>query len=201
MQKDVNQRVLLSRDRWLELALATMADEGKSKFSLDALIRAMPVSKGSFYHHFRSRAEFLLALAEYWDRHETQNVIEALEALPEETSAEDRLWELMCVVFETLSAQHESLIRAMAREFPEVRKRVEAVDQKRMGAVRSLFAAMGFADDELEMRTLAFVTTTSLDHQIFSGLSRDDYRRQLRLRHEFFERKAENLRLPSWVVS
>jgi AcrR family transcriptional regulator len=186
MGNDVNQRVLLSRDRWLELALETLADKGRSKFSLDALIKAMPVSKGSFYHHFRNRAEFLLALVEYWDRHETRNVVEALEALPEETSAENRLWELMCIVYETMSAQHEALIRTMAMEFPEVRKCVEAVDQKRMSTVRSLFAAMGFADDELEMRTLAFVTTTSLDHQIFSGLSRDDYRRQLRLRHEFF---------------
>ena len=189
MPENYEKRAALSRDRWLELALDTMVARGRSKFSLDALIKAMPVGKGSFYHHFSSRAEFLMALIEHWDRHETQNVADALEALPEDTPAEGKLWELMCIVFETLSARHELLIRAMAREFPEVRESVKAVDQKRLTTVRGLFAEMGFEGDEAEMRTLAFVTTTSLDQQIYSDLPEENYRRQLKLRHAMFCRK------------
>ena len=186
VKDDLNQKVPLSRDRWLELALETLSMKGKSKFSLDALIKAMPVSKGSFYWHFKDRAEFLMALVERWDRHETQAVIDALEAMPEGTSAEDRLWELMCFVYESKLSRYDLLIRSMTLEFPEVRKAVEIVDKKRIETVKSLFAAMGFSGDELAMRTLVFVTATSLDHQIFSGLSQEDYERQLRLRHKFF---------------
>ena len=188
METDPGQRIILSRDRWLDIALDTLSTKGKSKFSLDALIKAMPVSKGSFYWHFKNRADFLLALVEYWDRHETQNVIDALESLPEGVTAEDRLWELMCVVHETRSARHDLLIRALTLEFPEIREAVKAVDHKRIGTVRNLFTEMGFSGDELEMRTLAFVTTTSLDRQIFFDLTNDQYERQLKLRHAWFTR-------------
>ena len=189
MSTNKNQRIILSRDGWLELALETLVEQGHSKFSLDALIAAMPVGKGSFYHHFRNREEFLLALVEFWDRHETQNVIAALEAMPANTSPEEKLWQLMCVVYETMGARHELLIRSMTLEFPEVRKCVEAVDAKRIAMVRGLFADIGFADDELEMRTLAFVTATGLDALVFSTREPEAYERQLKLRHRFFVRK------------
>ena len=58
MPENYEKRAALSRDRWLELALDTMVARGRSKFSLDALIKAMPVSKGSFYWHFRDREDF-----------------------------------------------------------------------------------------------------------------------------------------------
>jgi len=186
MGHDKEQLIPLSRDRWLELALNALSDKGKSKFSLDALIKAMPVSKGSFYWHFKNRADFLMALVEHWDRHETQNVIDALGALPEKVSPEDKLWELMRVVYETQSTRHDLLIRSLTLEFPEIREAVKIVDQKRMKTVQALFDAMGFAGDELVMRTLTFVTATTFDRQIFSELPEDEYERQLQLRHRFF---------------
>lgn len=188
MKRDQDQRIPLSRERWLGLALETLSAKGHSKFSLDALIKAMPVSKGSFYWHFKGRADFLMALVEYWDRHETQNVIDSLESLPDDVTAEDKLWELMCVVYETQSTRHEVLIRALTLEFPEVKKAVKKVDQARAGIVREQFAQMGFEGDELEMRTLAFVTTTSMDRMFLHKQTKAQYERQLRLRHAWFTR-------------
>ena len=40
-----------------------------------------------------------------------------MESLPSDTPAEKRLWELMCVVYETHSARHELTIRALTLEF------------------------------------------------------------------------------------
>lgn len=186
MTKNKNQRIVLSKDEWLRLALNTLSNHAHSKFSLDALIKAMPVGKGSFYHHFRNRKKFLLALVDYWDRSETVNVIESLSALPEDSSAEDRLWCLICVVHETHSPRHELLVRAMAVEFPEIRERVEAVDRKRIDTVRGLFAEMGFKGEELEMRTMAFVTAATFDGQLFTDLTDKQIRRLLKLRHQWF---------------
>ena len=190
MESDTAQSIPLSRDRWLGLALDTLSEQGTSKFSLEALIRAMPVSKGSFYHHFKNREEFLFALVEFWDRHQTQNVIDAMEALPEGMTAEERLWELMCVVHETQSTRHELLIRSMALEFAEIQKAVAAVDRKRFEIVRRLFSAMGWEGDELKARTMAFVVTTSLDRLIFGSEDREDYERLLRSRYELFTNRA-----------
>jgi AcrR family transcriptional regulator len=188
MKHDSDQPTGLSREKWLELAMETMTRECKSKFSLDSLLKAMPVSKGSFYWHFKNRAEFLIALVSYWDRHDTQSVVDALSSLPEDAGAADKLWELMCMVYEQQYGRYDLLIRSLTLEFPELLKAVAAVDQKRYTNVRQLFSELGFEGDQLEMRTRAFVTTTSMDQLLLVDKAEDAYERQLKLRHEFFIR-------------
>ena len=56
----------LSREDFLALALEALQESGQCRLHLDSLMEAMPVTKGSFYHHFESRGEFLKALGEYW---------------------------------------------------------------------------------------------------------------------------------------
>lgn len=165
-----------------------MTRECKSKFSLDSLLKAMPVSKGSFYWHFTDRSEFLAALVTYWNRHETQLVIDELESLPPSASAADKLWELMCVVYEMKHWRYDLMIRSLTLEFPHLQQVVAEVDQKRFDTLRGLFAELGFEGDELDMRTLSFMATTSMEKLLFLDLSEDDYERQLKLRHEFFIR-------------
>ena len=188
LKPDSDYKTGLSREKWLELAIDAMSRECKSKFSLDSLLKAMPVSKGSFYWHFENRAEFLSALVEYWDRHDTRSVVEAIEALPQSTSAADKLWELMGIVYEMNYARYDLLIRSLTLEFPELQKDVASVDQNRYDIVRQLFADMGFEGDALDMRTLMFVTTISMDKLLMLDLPVDAYERQLKLRHEFFVR-------------
>jgi AcrR family transcriptional regulator len=188
MVRDVNQKIGFSREKWLEVALHAMADKCKSKFSLDSLLKAMPVTKGSFYSHFKNRTDFLIALVEYWGRHHTKAVVDELNALPKNLSAQDRLWEMMCVIYDMKFNQYELLIRSMILEFPEIREAVKVVDRMRLDMVGKLFEEMGFEGDELEMRTLTFVTTMSQDGNVFSDLSAESYERQLKLRYEFFIR-------------
>jgi AcrR family transcriptional regulator len=173
---------------WLKTAIHTMADQCSSKFSLDSLLKAMPVTKGSFYSHFKNRTDFLIALVEYWGRRDTKFVVNELEALPESMPAQDKLWELMCVIYEMKFNQYELLIRSMTLEFPEIYEAVKGIDRIRLDTVGKLFEEMGFEGDELEMRTLAFVTTMSQDGNVLSDFSTESYERQLKLRHEFFVR-------------
>ncbi len=170
------------------MAIDLMSQKCISKFSLDSLIQEMPVSKGSFYSHFKNRSEFLVALARYWDRRDTDSVIEALSSLPKDTSPQDKLWELMLAIYDMRFNRDELLIRSMAREFPEVTKVVRSVDEKRFFFVGQLFAEMGFKGDELEMRTFAFVSLTTQESYLLIEQSTEIYERQLKLRHEFFIR-------------
>jgi AcrR family transcriptional regulator len=188
MKPDSDHKAGLSGEKWLGLAIDAMAKSCKSKFSLDSLLKAMPVSKGSFYWHFKNRFEFLAALVDYWDRHDTQSVVEAMSALPQSTSAAERLWELMGIVYEMNYARYDLLIRSLTLEFPKLKKDIASVDQKRYDTVRQLFAEMGFEGDALDMRTLTFVATASMDQLLFLDLPVEAYERQLKLRHEFFIR-------------
>lgn len=188
MKHDSYQSTGLSREKWLELAIVAMSRDCKSKFSLDSLLKAMPVSKGSFYWHFKNRAEFLVALVDYWDRHDTQSVVDALESLPEDATAADKLWELMGIVYEQQYGRYDLLVRSLTLEFPDLHEAVSRVDQKRYQNVKQIFLELGFGGDELEMRTLAFVATTSMEQMLLVDLPEEVYERQLKLRHEFFIR-------------
>jgi AcrR family transcriptional regulator len=189
MNQSNTPREVFSREKWLDMAIGVMAKACKNKFSLDSLLSAMPVTKGSFYSHFKNRTDFLIALVDYWDRKDTELVIHALISLSGNMSPQDQLWELMCVIYEKRVAEFELLIRSLAMESPEIRAKVRDVDKKRLTTVGKLFAQMGFEGDELKMRTHAFVTTSCLDGLIYSRISDKDYRQQLRLRHEFFTRR------------
>jgi AcrR family transcriptional regulator len=185
---DKSKSVSFSREKWLDMAIDQMSLKCISKFSLESLIKAMPVSKGSFYSHFKNRSDFLVALAHYWDRRDTDSAIEGFSSLPKGTSPQGKLWELMRTIYDMSFNRDELLIRSLTREFPEVVKVVKSVDEKRFFYVRQLFAEMGFKGDELEMRTFAFVSLTSQEGYLLLEQSPENYERQLKLRHEFFIR-------------
>lgn len=189
MNNTKKNQTALSQEKWLELALDAMTGECISKFSLESLFKIIPVSKGSFYWHFKNRSEFLEALVGHWDRTETDNVIQALHALPKGINAEEKLWEMMCVIYEYKSSRHELLIRSLALEFPKLSRVIEEVDRKRFETVHEVFVELGFTGDELEMRTGVFVTVMSMD-QVFAPVNDvKTFERLLKLRHELLIRK------------
>ena len=188
MASNKSKFVSFSREKWLDMAIDQMSLKCISKFSLDSLIKAMPVSKGSFYSHFKNRNEFLVALVHYWDRRDTDSAIGAFTSLPKDSSPQHKLWELMRSIYDMNFNRDEFLIRSLSREFPEVAEVLKSVDQKRFLYVSQLFAEMGFKGDELEMRTIAFVSLTSQEGNLLLEQSTEDYERQLKLRHEFFIR-------------
>lgn len=186
MSAKAEKRQFLNREQWLDTAMEALVEGGRSKFSLDALLKSMPVSKGSFYWHFNNRDDFLLALIEHWGKTDTESIANALDALPAGLSAEERLWQLMLGVQKLKLSRRELMIRALALEFPSLAASVASVDRTRSEKVSGLFHEMGFRGDDLQMRTHAFVTVTSLDGLVASGLSEAQCERQLRLRHRLF---------------
>ena len=177
-----------SQEKWLQMAMKAMENHCKSKFILSSLIKAMPVSKGSFYWHFKDREDFLFALVDYWNRIDTLAVISALDALPDDTSAEKRLWEFMCVIDEMKLSRHELLIRSLGFEFPEIMPAIVEVDKKRYEQVQRLFVDLGFEGAQLDMRVHTFMTSTIMDYHVLPERSSEQQERRLKLRHEFFTR-------------
>ena len=76
----------LSQEQWLAVALDTLSHAGRSRLHLESLISAMPVSKGSFYHHFGGKSEFLHALVTYWKEEFTDKLI-AFTGEPEDAQS------------------------------------------------------------------------------------------------------------------
>lgn len=145
----------LSREEWLSQALDYLAQEGKAKLTIDKLVGALGVTKGSFYWHFRDRDDFQQSLVKYWDNRYTQVVAERVEQLS--GSSNDRLLAIMEIVCKDDLARYDIAVRAWAAQEPSVAMLVRSVDESRLRFVRSLFAEMGFRGTELDMRARSFV--------------------------------------------
>ncbi|MGK2948887.1 MAG: TetR/AcrR family transcriptional regulator [Acidimicrobiales bacterium] len=74
-----NTRV--GKEQWTRAALEAIAEEGVAGVKVEALARQLGITKGSFYWHFRDRAELIEAALEQWYRLGTAEIIERLDRI------------------------------------------------------------------------------------------------------------------------
>ena len=171
----------LTKDDWLARALDALAKEGASVLTLDALVRRLGVSRGSFYWHFTDRTDFVRQLVKYWSVVFTEGVSEKIQAL--DGSPEERLLSLMERIVCDRLTRYDIAIRTWASQDTTAKRSVKQVDQFRLEFVRSLFREIGFEGQELEMRTRTFVVYYSLEPALFSTISRKQKLSQIKLQH------------------
>ncbi|MFN7134821.1 MAG: TetR/AcrR family transcriptional regulator, partial [Myxococcales bacterium] len=73
----------LTREDWVEAALAALARGGVAAVAVEPLASELGATKGSFYWHFADRGELLKAVLERWVARDTDEVIAAMDALPD----------------------------------------------------------------------------------------------------------------------
>ncbi|MFC4224322.1 TetR/AcrR family transcriptional regulator [Lysinibacter cavernae] len=64
-----------AKNQWVTAAFECMLDGGLRNIRIEALARALGVTKGSFYHHFANRAELVRAAVERWELEGTDAII------------------------------------------------------------------------------------------------------------------------------
>lgn len=173
----------LSREDWLREALLDLAADGIPK-TIDQLVAKLAVTKGSFYHHFTDREDFIVSLANYWDEAFTRTAASA--ALESTEAPEQQLWTLMMEIEDRRLAAVDLPIRNWALHNTEVAAAVRRVDRFRLNTLRQIFAALGFEGEELEARTRAFVTQFSLNMSITDQPPKSRRKKHLKALHEFF---------------
>ncbi len=176
----------LTRDDWLFRALEVLSKEGNAKLRIDLLTKSLGITKGSFYWHFKDRADFVKRLAEFWAKYSTDRVINEINK--SRGAANDRLLNLMDFLCRKDFGKYDVSMRAWAAQEPEVARIVKKVDKQRFTFVRSLFVELGFKGQELEMRTRTFVVFHSLELGSFARGTKKERLKLLKLRHAFFTR-------------
>ncbi len=124
----------LAKTDWLDLGLRVLAEDGPSAIRIDTLCAKAERTKGSFYHHFSGRDDFVADLMIYWEQKLTQAVIDEAEKSPDPTQ---RL-----IALNTLTADIdmgvETALRRWAGTDANVAAAVAAVDKRRVDYVASL---------------------------------------------------------------
>ena len=146
------------RSSWIDEGLRALAAGGADAVRIEALARALGVTKGGFYWHFDDRRALLDEMLDTWERVSVDEVIERIEAGG--GNAKARLWRLSA-----LAASGDELrgmdplmidlaIRDWARRDGAVAERLRRVDNRRMDYMRSLFGAFCADEDDVEARCM-----------------------------------------------
>lgn len=152
------QTARLSREDWVNAALAIFAAEGIDAVRVEPLAQRLKVTKGSFYWHFKNRRELHEAIIEHWQQR-------CVLALTHCFSSEDDLIEvvlnilLMWMRDEPFSPQLDAAMRDWARRSEPVRAVVKQADKTRTEAIAGAFENSGYTPESalIRARTLYFL--------------------------------------------
>jgi AcrR family transcriptional regulator len=141
----------LSRADWIAAARRALVEGGVAEVKVDRLAARIAVTRGSFYWHFKSRAELLDALLEEW---RYTNVEPFLRVLEGEAPPLVRLKRFFAVWLDgrEFDPALDSAMRDWARGSKRVAALVREADSTRTDVLRRIFEKQGCAPDEAEVR-------------------------------------------------
>jgi len=144
------QGTRLSADNWLDAALAAFERGGVEAVRIEPLARALKVTRGSFYWHFKDRDALLRQLLARWEVRETSRIIDSVEALG--GRAAERLLRLL----ETCARDEgrlEMALRSWASTDEEARAAIAQVDRRRTEYIAALLSEHGLGAEQAAMRS------------------------------------------------
>jgi AcrR family transcriptional regulator len=143
------------RTTWIEEGLRALAAGGPDAVRIEALAKALEVTKGGFYGHFDDRRALLEEMLDTWERVGVDEVIERVES--EGGDARAKLRRLSAIAGSSGKRLSIDLaVRDWARRDKAVARRLRRVDNRRMEYMRSLFGAFCPDEDDVEVRCIVF---------------------------------------------
>lgn len=138
-----------SREDWTRAAIRRFRRGGRDAVRVEVLAADLDVTKGSFYWHYRNRAELLDEILAAWEE-ETER---GIAAASEEESPAARLRAFFRHVSETEREYPPDVeILAWAREEPRVAALAKRVEGRRLAFIRQNLAATGLEPGEARRR-------------------------------------------------
>jgi len=151
--KHVVGAIRTPRERWIEEGLRALAAGGPDAVRVEALAKALGVTKGGFYGYFADRDALLNAMLDTWQRESTEEVIERVER--EGGDPKSKIQRAGVLTFSSDRLLPIDLaIRDWARRDAAVAERLRRVDNRRMELLREMIGTFCPDPDEVEARGL-----------------------------------------------
>lgn len=149
----------LSKQDWLNEGFKILAEFAQNKLRILYLCERLKVTRGSFYHHFKSIDVYIAELMKAWEK---ENTLEFIRASSKGGNPEER----MALLNEKVVAADQSIeaaIRSWSFYNPLVKQHLEQVDQIRLTYLEGIFLEMGFD-------TQKALAKAKLDYAVLVGL-------------------------------
>ena len=140
-----------SRADWIRAGLSLLMKSGIGAVRVEPLALRLGVTKGSFYWHFKDRAELHAAMLDEWHAATTGNIIDDVDR--EVLDGRARLRQLIVrVPSEPKVARLETAVRSWATSDDKARKTVALVDKRRVDYVSSALQEIGIDTATAQLR-------------------------------------------------
>jgi|SRR5579862_1217005 len=142
----------LGRADWISAAKLALVKGGIHAVKVDKIARYLGITRGSFYWHFKSRAELLTALLELW-REQNTAPFRAIAAARSEP-AFDRFMKLqgLWLYERDFEPAFDRAIRDWAGGTPSVAAALARIDAERMRILEEIFLDLGYSATEAMIR-------------------------------------------------
>lgn len=153
------KKMLNSKIDWLDFSLKVLVSKGPDSLKIDSLCKLKGVSKGSFYHHFKNRAEFIDQLMDYWFEKMT---IDFIAQANTQASPMERLEKLDRVIAGN-NIEAELHIRAWALKESKIAGHLAKIDEQRQQYLVSCYVDLGMENSLAnDVATMAYSTFLGL---------------------------------------
>ena len=142
------ERSRLGADDWIRAALDVMVEEGIAGVKIQRLCDRLGVTKGSFYWHFEDLDGFLGEVARQW----VEDGARLPGSVDEPQEPVAQLLEAMRLFADPRNRNLARAMRDWARNDERARLAIRKADEATFEQVKAALRALGFADDEAEVR-------------------------------------------------
>lgn len=155
----------LGRRDWVVGAMEMLAEKGIDGVKVDKLADRMKVTRGSFYWHFKSRADLLDAMLDFWQQELTDDLISRAAG---HASPAERLRSVAVDALERRSFgldvhRVEEALRFWAATDPAAAPRMRAVDAIRTSYITRELVDLGQSSDAAQRHAkLLYLTLIGL---------------------------------------
>ena len=140
------------QEKWLRAGFRILVKSGADAITIELLGKKLALSKGSFYHHFKNRDDYLNQLVAYWESSMTDWVIDTAEL--ESHNHARRLVKLAELTSSVAAMPIERAIRHWARQNSKVKKALKRVEKKRCSYLHYLLTEAGIEQPLLVSRII-----------------------------------------------
>lgn len=139
-----------SKQAWIQAGLHQLREAGFLAISGEKLARRLDVTRGSFYHHFKSMDEYVEHLLDEWEQSHTLDKIRQAKDL----NPQQEMIQLMEQAWNA-DLQLEVAVRQWGFTHPGVQKRIGKVDKLRLDHISNLYGLL--VDDPERGRQLGTI--------------------------------------------
>jgi AcrR family transcriptional regulator len=139
----------LTRSDWITVAVAALQSGGPRSVAVLPLATQLGATRGSFYWHFTDRAQLLEAALRHWEQATVDDIIEAVDAVPDPAQ---RLRALLRAGFASRPTATLEVVLAADNADSQVRPVLARVVHRRMAYLTDCFLALGITADEARRR-------------------------------------------------